>query len=284
MDTNATAPAPPIVVFDVSYLIFYRIYAMRAWYKHSQREWDEDALVGDAEFMGLLKAKMRDCVSLCLGRHGSEQAPTIFCVDGQHSTAWRRSIYPEYKSNRQLGAAYRTMFANALQEIREYCGESPHRHLFEKDELEADDIAHAFTAKLRSAEATRGRPIVIVASDHDYLPLLVHADVRIENAKGVQLALPKHIATPAMALPMKIVIGDKSDCIPPIAPRIGKKIATALLDNGGARLAEKLDAHADWKANYERNRQLVDNTCLPAEHLEWLSEQFAGLLTAMEGT
>ena len=279
-DTQGSECESHVLIFDVSYLIFYRIYATRAWYKHSQKEWDEGALAHDPDFDAVLRRKVRECIEACVQRSAHRPIP-IFCIDGKRSTHFRRQIYDAYKSNRGISDGYRQMFAAALDEVRRVHsgGQYGPRALWlEHELLEADDIAHYFASRMCSGEPAGDsgkRPsVTIVTSDHDYLPLLQFDNVRIENAKGKPLTLPAHIATASNALQTKIILGDTSDCIPPIAPRLGKKTAAALLDNGGELLAKRLASNSEMRENYERNRRLVDNACLPAEQLAWLGEQY----------
>jgi 5'-3' exonuclease len=280
------------VIFDASYIAFYKIYAIRAWHRHASRAWDEEALAADPAFKSLLREKTRQAVGECRRRHWQQKESTappprcFFCIDGQQATAWRRAIFPGYKANRKLSDAYHTLFGVALDEIKRICAEDDLCYALEHAHLEADDVAHALVRRLcdgpaspsagaSGASSASGESIVIVASDHDYLPLLVYPNVHIETATGVVLQLPSHIASPALALETKIVMGDKSDCIPPIAPRVGKKTAAALLANGGAALRAKLESSADCMANYERNKQLVDNTMLPPVCVDWLRDELA---------
>ena len=97
------------------------------------------------------------------------------------------------------------------------------------DRLEADDIIHTLTRGWmecgkcgnRIDDATSSaRSVVILANDHDYLPLLEYPNVHIIRLPNTTLAIPDACGnTPQAFLRMKILMGDKSDNIGPVFAR-----------------------------------------------------------------
>ena len=73
-------------------------------------------------------------------------------------------------------------------------------------------------------------------------------------------------------LQYKILIGDKSDNIPSVFKRCGKKTAMKLIANP-SKLQELLDKGGeDAHTAYDRNKRLIDNRCVPEELRLWMEE------------
>ena len=89
--------------------------------------------------------------------------------------------------------------------------------------------------------------VIIIANDHDYLPLLDSPNVRLLNlkSKNNELCLPVNTVTDRQMtgeeyLQFKILVGDKSDNIPSVFKRCGKKTAMKLVADP-TKLQERLD-------------------------------------------
>jgi 5'-3' exonuclease len=67
---------------------------------------------------------------------------------------------------------------------------------------------------------------------------------------------------PKKELELKILTGDKSDCIPAIKPRVGIVTAEALLKDG---LQKLLDENEQVHQNYIRNTTLIDFSYIPQD-------------------
>ena len=71
----------------------------------------------------------------------------------------------------------------------------------------------------------------------------------------------------------KILSGDKSDNIPPVFPRCGKKTSLKLAKNTN-ELNKKLKSSLEWQQNFERNTILIDNQKIPNKYIKWLETQW----------
>ena len=274
------------LLVDVSYVIFYRYHALRAWYRRahpgapdpSAPDAADDDEGGLAAARALFRDKLLKRFRETLAELGRRHAPdrTLFCLDGCRN--WRKEFDDEYKRNRQCTPFLRAMFAECLRELRHGDGEP--RLVLEHPELEADDIVH-YVARARVAAAASATAsdavhrVTIVASDRDYVPLLRHAGVAIVDLKGKPVRCPTQIPVEHF-LHVKILSGDKSDNIPPVFPRCGA--ATALrLARDPPQLAARLAESAVTRARYERNCLLIDTEralVARADFRAWLAEHY----------
>jgi len=129
------------------------------------------------------------------------------------------------------------------------------------DNLEADDIV-CLTKKLIGDE-----DIVIITNDNDYLQL-IDERTKIYNMSGKGNDITtRSCGDPKTDLKLKIILGDKSDNIPPIHKGIGaitaKKLAALSDDDLETYLIEK-----GCKEIYDNNRLLIDFEMIPAENIE----------------
>ena len=126
----------------------------------------------------------------------------------------------------------------------------------------------------RIDEATSSaRSVVILANDHDYLPLLEYPNVHIIRLPNTTLAIPEACGnTPQAFLQMKILMGDKSDNIGPVfaKPSLRKANARQLVDTPGALEAKLAESDAATRARWARNQVLIDNRLVPEEVGGWM--------------
>ena len=249
---------PTWLLVDASYVAYYRVHALRTWCKHARKEECDAVLSASGD---LLRQRVHANLD-ALVRQTNARA-VVVCVDGR--AEWRRAIYSGYKATRPpLSPAMRDAVALAVRAAREYAPAYAPAVVLHHPELEADDIVH-YVARAAAAAAA-GAAVTVVANDRDYLPLTQLAAVRVIDAKG--RPMPAGPVPPHLALSFKLLVGDKSDNVPPVAPRVGQKTAMRLLLHEGALLRQKLEG--EWAVAYARNRALMDNARLPPELLLWL--------------
>lgn len=287
------------LLVDTSYLIFFRYYALLSWYRRAypptttapaSAPASAPAAVAAAAaaaaatcplFRKKLLKRVDDTLRLLARLHAPDR--TVFCFDGLNN--WRKQYYAEYKSTRVHTDALRALFAACVHRIRdEFCAraDAPSVLALEHAELEADDIVHFLTRRLipKTADSAEAARITIVASDHDYIPLLELPGVSIVDLKQKPVQCPRSIPL-AHFLLVKILAGDKSDNIPPIFPGCGPKTALRLAVDP-ERLRRKLEESEAWRRNYERNAMLIDNTKLRDSHQAWLQQQFGRVQRARQ--
>lgn len=151
------------------------------------------------------------------------------------------------------------------------------------DRLEADDLIHEMTRRWMTPAASASTStsttsttaptpaVVILANDHDYLPLLEYANTHLIRLPNTALTVPDG-CTPQEFLQMKILMGDKSDNIGPVfvKPSLRKGVAQELVRTAGALETKLADADAATRARWARNRELIDNRLVPEEVGGWM--------------
>jgi 5'-3' exonuclease len=260
-----------VLLIDLSYVIYYKIYAIRAWYTHSEQEWNPDHLCTEAVFLEQLRIRCVIFLDEIVQRYAHLSPHVIICADGERSTAWRRSILPQYKTNRNTSASIRILFKHGYDAILSHCATKQLKwRVLVHAELEADDIVHGIVSGcVAESQITT---MIIIANDHDYVPLLQHGAVQIENTKG-KVMVSK--IQPCHALLFKILVGDKSDNIPPVAARMGPKTAMRLVLDPELLRQKRTDAEFD--AHFVINQRLIDNAKLPPPYAVWMQTQISDI-------
>lgn len=182
---------------------------------------------------------------------------------------WRRQVFPYYKANRKKARDkseidWNTIFeyfGKLKNEIRE---NFPYR-IIQVDTAEADDIIATLTTEFHAQE-----PIIILSGDKDFVQL--H---KMANVKQYDPVRKKFIVDgdPQKFLFEHIMRGDAGDGVPNVLsdddtfvtekrqkPMTQKRMDEAW--NGGAGLMIVDEA---INRNYQRNKQLIDLSCIPAD-------------------
>lgn len=138
----------------------------------------------------------------------------IFCFEGFHSLDWRRSIFPDYKRNRDKAKAEDdyAILKKTFPMIEEILEMYPTKVL-RVNEAEGDDIIFALTEKY-----SVDHEVTIISNDNDFSQILnLFDNVSIYNPITM-----KFVDRQPNILLEKAIIGDKSDGIPGL-DRIGEK-------------------------------------------------------------
>ena len=141
--------------------------------------------------------------------------------------------------------------------------------ILEYPNLEADDCIALFVENLKAKKPEDS--IYIIASDHDYLQLRekeINKDaqnqsrIEIYDLKFKSLMDHNNVFEDSIQnLFCKIVMGDKSDNIPPIFPKCGIKTAIKCYENTEF-FSEKLKLDG-VEENFHQNRLLIDFQRIP---------------------
>ena len=135
-----------------------------------------------------------------------------------------------------------------------------------RPKLEADDCIAIATKHL--INTISDVKITIITADHDYLQL-INEQTDIFTLKFKPLRTEKNSSGNAECdLFCKIILGDKSDNIPRVFNKCGKKTALKLWNDKNS-LREKLEKE-DVMERFERNKKLIDFKEIP----ENLSNEF----------
>jgi 5'-3' exonuclease len=240
-----------MILIDASYLFHYRYNSTLKWYSFINKEIDKEKLIGDQLFMNKLLQRIQQT----LDSFGENQV--ILCCDSKKN--WRKEQYSFYKGTRRSVPGIYEIFSEVDKLYKNWASTRVNASYVRVDYVEADDII------FHIVQTNPDVDIEIIANDYDYLPLLRFDKVKIVNLKKEVLSVP-HGIKPEDFLIYKILIGDKSDCIPSAFPKCGIKTALSILtDKEKLSNIQKLD-------QYQINRTLIDNNYTIDNFLEVLEK------------
>ena len=217
-----------------------------------------------------------------------EYGELVIASDGKHS--WRKQIFPNYKANRkktreQSGHDWESIF-DFLNRIKNELKEFLPYKIIEVETAEADDVIAVLIRKMeRVVGPNHAKKMLIVSGDKDFIQL--HSD----NVKQYNPILNKYVGkdeTPSIYIKEHILKGDRSDGVPNILsddnvfiegrrqrPLSKKKINELIC--AGFLYTELND---EERKNYDRNRKLIDLTCIPQELEEKIKSEFDNIKVA----
>lgn len=191
------------------------------------------------------------------------------CCDSKKN--WRKRLFEPYKAHRAAAKEKQDIdwekFYETVNEISNGFKVAFPFYVIKVPYLEADDIIASIIRKNNKNEEH-----VVITSDGDYKQLLQYSNTRIFCP--IKKDFMKSV-NPFFDLEIKIIMGDKSDNIPAIAPRIGEKTAEKLVDGVAAYKEQNLQQlleNSVIKINYDRNKKLIDLSKTPRELIELLDK------------
>lgn len=237
--------ARPVILVDTSYWLYYRYFALRAWYKKAfpdtnrgadfdmEHNWLEDGV-----FMAKFCKLFIDNIKILVRRYKSVMTNVVFCIDCTYKDIWRNALTTEYKATRpeslrKKGFNAFNVFAymkkDYLPELQVQYGVKILYH----PRCEADDVIGHFAPFL----VARGVPMVyVVANDNDYLQI---CNSRIKMITGNLAAGGLQSDSSSISnfpgeryLIRKILLGDVSDNIR------GCSVSKVLLENNIQSIGE----------------------------------------------
>lgn len=268
------------IFIDGSYFVFFRYYALKMWWKMAHPECENMDLSICDEFLEKYRRTFVDTVAelpkklgLVKAKRGKKMTDLVkeanikilVAQDCERQKIWRMKHYPEYKGTRvtEDGDKVGTFFKIAYEEkLFELGGAS---QVLKHDSLEADDIIAISIKQLNhySLEYHSNFKFYIIASDMDYLQLACD-NIQIFDLKYKNIREKKSSCGDAMKdLFMKCVCGDKSDNIPSIFPKCGKKTAEALYEMTEEERIAFLATKPGATETYNRNKLIIDFINIP---------------------
>ena len=212
----------------------------------------------------------------------------VIASDGKHS--WRKQIFPNYKANRkknreQSGHDWETIF-DVINRIKSELIEFMPYKLIEVETAEADDVIAVLIRRMeRIISPNHAKKILIVSGDKDFIQL--HNDY----VKQYNPILNKYVGkdeTPGIYIKEHILKGDRSDGVPNILSDdnvfvegrrqrpLSKKKLNELICAGFLYTS----LNDEEKKNYDRNRKLIDLTCIPQTLEEKIKSEFDNIKVA----
>ena len=207
------------------------------------------------------------------GKYGKN---LVICCDS--SNYWRRQSFPYYKASRKKARDSTghdwAMIHDAMSVLKKEFAEFLPYKVVEAYRAEADDVIATLVQEVSDIE-----PILIISSDKDFLQLQSYSNV---NQYSPLMERFISIDDPKRYTKEHIIRGDRGDGIPNILSPDGsfvngerQKSITKI------KLAEWMELEPDqfcttevMKRGYERNKELIDLTCIPEDIRKSIYEAF----------
>ena len=281
-----------LVCVDGSYVIYHCLYsAVNKWVSESpfsdcidgvdanEEGFEQVDITAYPDFVDVLRGKLIDAVLRIRGmvddfnrdRMSTTFGDIIFALDPEHgpeSRSWRYKIYPEYKGQRKATRDRKPcdvirVFKKSVELLREN-GEFERKyglHIVSADNAEADDIIATVFMDADSKEFNK----FLVSNDKDYLQLDGVTQMTLENKQVlIEQPYPELIkVTPDTYLIAKILMGDTSDNITQVFPKVAYKTALKKYVSNLDFLNESLERDAVAMEKFGRNTRLIDFGCIP---------------------
>ena len=197
---------------------------------------------------------------------------------------WRREVFPNYKAGRKANRAKSehdwdaifSMLHNIKDEIKTFL---PYK-VIEIETAEADDIIATLIKKTkRVIEPEHKKNILILSGDKDFIQL--HGP----NIKQYNPVLNKFVGKgedPSIYIKEHIFKGDRSDGIPNILSddnvfiegRRQRPLSKKKINNWVNDVFFYTHFTEEEEKNYNRNRKLIDLSCIPQELEDKINNEF----------
>jgi hypothetical protein len=188
----------------------------------------------------------------------------VLCADA--GDPWRRDIYPNYKHARRKGRVdsatdWDNIF-NMITEIKNEIAENFPYVMMYVEKAEADDI-------IATLVKHNNEPIMIISGDKDFIQLQTNS--KVKQYSPIQKVFVGEGLDPKKFLHEQIIKGDRSDGIPNIlspddiflTKEKQRPINKKRLEEWST--ADKIPLGSETSKYYERNKRLIDLSCIPEE-------------------
>lgn len=256
-----------LVLIDTSYTSFYRFFATLRWLTLSQPEIYKEHInnpnykwIEDTNFLEKYEKMYLESIIKLVGKKIYNKAKLIFCMDTPKEQVWRTTqLKCDYKAGRIDQSEkndYKPIFKYTYDIIiPKIINTNNNISKLRIDNLEADDVIAIICKNYNKL------PIYLISGDEDFLQL-GRDNIKFLNYKSKTiLELTENEAQ--YKLHNKILLGDKSDCIPSIFPkRFNSKLKKELLESI-EKFNKWINENQDIKKSYQHNRELIDFNYIP---------------------
>jgi len=204
------------------------------------------------------------------------------------SNVWRREIFPNYKAGRKANRAKSehdwTMIFDILSNIKREIKEFLPYKVVELETAEADDIIATLVKKQqRMVGPNHEKKVLILSGDKDFIQL------HNEYVKQYNPVLNKFVGkdeNPSLYIKEHILKGDRSDGIPNVLSDdnvfvdgrrqrpLSKKKINSWVEEVFMTFTE------EEQKNYDRNRKLIDLSCIPHDIEANINDEFSNVKVA----
>ena len=223
---------------------------------------------------GLVRHMVLNTLRANRSKFVKEYGEMIICCDDKNY--WRKKTFPYYKANRKQ---YRnkseldwSSIFKTLNGIREDLKEIFPYKVIQIESAEADDIIGTIVHDIEGALLVNGKskPILILSGDKDFIQL--HAYSNVNQYDPVRKKFVKH-DDPELYLKEHIARGDRGDGIPNILSKddcfvngrqrpLRSRLLNTIIE---MNLEDVENGLEHYRANWNRNRRLVDLSLIPAQ-------------------
>ena len=272
---------------DGSYFCFHRYYSILRWWKNAH-PLEPEVLLNPFEndvFREKFIKTFMETVSDLPKKLGLSDPTIIVGRDCKRENIWRNEIHDKYKATRKNGPEDGFMggpFFKMVHDDGLFVKSGAH-NVLTHDKLEADDCiaisVKQLLKKYNDADTDKSIRIFVVTSDKDYLQLH-QPNVKIFDLAYQDIALSKSSFGDAAAnLFCKIVMGDPSDNISSIFAKCGPKTALKCWRDP-AYFQKKMEKEKDALEKYDKNRMLIDFSCIPNMYVDEFLEKYSNIITS----
>lgn len=290
------------VLFDMSYILFWKYFGIISYYKR-QRDENGNVLkidnIDHDTFISKFEASIKKYFKTMNKDFPVEQYKWIIAKDTPRSHIWRNEIHNNYKGTRDqkgskefLNESFRKFWGETFKEIQNIYNIT----LLKVSGCEADDVIGMFVKKLKTASPySKNSKCYIIASDHDYIQLKKYDDVYIHDRRSLSSQDKRNDISYKYSpyvienfIVFKAFLGDKSDNIDGVStlhlspssevsketkrtrrPRsITQAMLTKYLESGPDTLLAMLDYDNNVvaKQQYLQNKKLIDFDEIPSHY------------------
>ena len=271
-----------IILVDTSYTSFYRFFATIRWYSYAHPE-EFKELKDNVEynwytntvFIEKYEKMYLDQIIKLIGKKIFSKAMVIFCMDSPKANLWRTTIDCDYKGNRadmSLKYNFKPTFEYTYNSMIPKFTKMDNIHSIVVPKMEADDIIASITMYLNKTNINQ--EIYIVSGDEDFLQLGRKSVTFVNYKIKKPFSLSEELA--AIKLKIKLIMGDKSDCIKGIFPK-GSRVKKQELIESEEKLEEYLASNIEARTQYEFNKKMIDFKNIPVVYINKVVKIFEKL-------
>ena len=256
------------IIIDGSYFLFYRYYAILNWFKHAKKDVELTNPIENEDFVKTFKKTFIEKIKGLSKKLKIDNPTIIVAKDCHRRNIWRMKSLTTYKGTRDkedtfLGGPFFKM-AYKNKDNNGLIKEAGVKYILFHPNLEADDCA-AITAKWILKKKPDSN-ITIITSDTDYMQL-IRPGIQLYNLQYRKVNTEKNsFGDPDKDLLYKIIGGDKSDNIPPIFKRGGKKKIMKCYEDREYFKTLLIKEYGNEELGFsavKKNRQLIDFNEIP---------------------
>jgi len=275
-----------IILIDTSYTSFHRFFATLKWismvdpelyktnFNNPEYNWlDNKQFLEKYEKMYLAK------IEKSVGKKIFNKSLIIFCMDTPKEQVWRTTdLKCDYKADRvdlslknNFKPIFKYTYGNLIPTILK---DNNNVFKIRIDKLEADDVIGIVAKHIE--EKYENKNVFIMSGDQDFYQL-GRNNVHFINYKTKKpVVFTKDQAK--LELHKKILVGDKSDCIPSIFPnKFSVKIKKDLIESI-EKFQDYLKENKDIEDKYINNMKLINFDYIPQNYKEEVVIEFNNIL------